>query len=109
MMTNAANAYNRDVNTACDSSFRYHVKRHDFNVLDKTTVRIKIVNNVLSLEVDVKNKGAFKKCLTRSLDELPSDFIKGAYIGVTASTGHLADNHDVISLKVILTLLLLCF
>lgn len=100
MMTNAAKAHNADGNTACDSSFRYHVKRNDFSVTDKTVARIKIAKNVLTLDIDAKNKGIFKSCLTRSLDELPGDFMKGAYIGLTASTGHLADNHDVISLKV---------
>lgn len=30
---------------------------------------------------------------------LPSDFVENAYVGLTASTGQLADNHDVLGLS----------
>ena len=100
MMLKASTTFKADTNSACDASFRYHEKRDDFHVLNKSTVRMKILNNILTLEIDPSSTGVFKKCLTRKLDELPDDFIKGAYIGITSSTGHLADNHDVISVKV---------
>jgi mannose-binding lectin 2 len=101
MIEKAAAVYKSNSNTACDASIRYHEKRDDFHALNKTTVRVKILNNVLSLDIDAKTSGTFQKCLTRTLDDLPDDFIKSAFIGVSSSTGHLADNHDLISIKVL--------
>jgi len=43
----------------------------------------------------MENKGAWKECFSKSDILLPT----GYYIGVSATTGDLSDNHDVISLR----------
>lgn len=53
----------------------------------------------MSVAIDAKNDGAFVDCAVAQLPEsLGEDWAKTSHLGVTASTGQLADNHDVISL-----------
>lgn len=48
--------------------------------------------------IDPRNSGEWTDCVQVQNPGLPKDWLKTAYVGVTASTGQLADNHDVISL-----------
>lgn len=81
----------------CDANIRYHEDRADFSV--DSTSRVKILVNGRNLEVliDEKNDGEFKSCANTELP-FAEDWAKNSHIGITGSTGQLADNHDVISL-----------
>lgn len=48
--------------------------------------------------IDAKNSGEWVECVSIKDLGLPKDWIKKSYLGLTATTGQLADNHDVISL-----------
>jgi lectin, mannose-binding 2 len=52
----------------------------------------------VSVSIDPKNSGEWTDCVNVPNPGLPKNWLKTAYVGVTASTGQLADNHDVISL-----------
>eukprot|EP00003_Mantamonas_plastica_P011809 TRINITY_DN2173_c0_g1_i1.p1 TRINITY_DN2173_c0_g1~~TRINITY_DN2173_c0_g1_i1.p1 ORF type:complete len:432 (+),score=170.50 TRINITY_DN2173_c0_g1_i1:273-1568(+) len=64
------------------------------NLEHPSTVKIIYQQKVLEVLVDVPNTGEFKKCIHVDNIDLPT----GYHLGVTAATGGLADNHDVISL-----------
>jgi len=71
----------------CQSSFRG--QKHE------TFVSIKYINNVLSVHTDVRGKNKWTKCFEETNVILPI----GYHLGLSASTGQLADNHDVTMLK----------
>lgn len=48
--------------------------------------------------VDARDTGDWIECVNLQNLSLPSDWLKDAHIGITATTGQLADNHDVLSL-----------
>jgi hypothetical protein len=49
--------------------------------------------------IDARNDGTFVDCAVAQLPaSLGEEWAKSAHLGVSASTGQLADNHDVLSL-----------
>ncbi|KAL5263422.1 hypothetical protein ACHWQZ_G008706 [Mnemiopsis leidyi] len=71
----------------CQCSFRG--QKHD------TFVSIKYINNILTVHTDVRGKSKWTKCFEVKNVVLPV----GYHLGLSASTGDLADNHDVKMLK----------
>lgn len=55
--------------------------------------------NRLQVYIDAANSGEWESCVTVEDIGLPDYWLNRAYVGITATTGALADNHDVISLK----------
>lgn len=53
----------------------------------------------LEVLIDAHNTGEWVPCVTIADTGLPSNWARSAHIGLTATTGQLADNHDIISLK----------
>jgi hypothetical protein len=51
------------------------------------------------LSIDATNTGEWVECASVENPPLPNDWLSKSYIGLTASTGQLADNHDVIALQ----------
>lgn len=49
--------------------------------------------------MDLTGTGEYIDCAIVDNPLLPKDWLKKAHIGITATTGALADNHDVISLQ----------
>lgn len=49
---------------------------------------------------DHNNRGYYDECLSAKVS-LPADWWRNAYIGVSASTGDLADNHDVLEISTV--------
>jgi hypothetical protein len=49
----------------------------------------------VSVSTDIENKAAWKPCLSVEGVRLPT----GYYFGMTAATGDLSDNHDVLSVR----------
>lgn len=50
---------------------------------------------LLTVLTDLENKAAWKECLSVKGVRLPT----GYFLGVTAATGDLSDNHDIISMR----------
>lgn len=47
------------------------------------------------MSTDIANKAAWKECLKVNGIKLPT----GYYFGISATTGDLSDNHDILSVK----------
>lgn len=83
----------------CDiPSLRYYEKSAKFNP-SKSMSRAKVQYKLgkLTVKVDASNSGTWTDCYTTNV-QLPKGWTNAATLGVTASTGTLADNHDVIGL-----------
>eukprot|EP01034_Spumella_vulgaris_P031490 gene31490-38894_t len=83
----------------CNTNFRYHNDRADFSVTDASRAKVTISDTSLEVLIDAHNTGEWEKCVEIANTGLPSGWAQNAYLGLTATTGQLADNHDVISLK----------
>jgi mannose-binding lectin 2 len=53
----------------------------------------------LQVFIDARNTGEWASCVNISSLNLPANWLTKAHIGISASTGQLADNHDVLYLK----------
>lgn len=87
----------------CNANVRYHSERADFSVTDSSRVKVTIDDQFMTVHVDAKSSGTYSECASRvPLGELglPVGWLRRAHVGVTASTGQLADNHDILSLGV---------
>ncbi|KAI2803579.1 hypothetical protein RDWZM_001565 [Blomia tropicalis] len=93
MVNNATLAYDHDRDgthtelAGCESKFRG--LEHD------TYLSIRYYNDTLTVRTDIDGTGLWEQCFVAEGVRLPT----GLYFGVTAATGDLSDNHDVISIK----------
>lgn len=93
MVNNASLAYDHDRDgthtefAGCESKFR--------GVDHDTYLAIRYYNDTLTLRTDVDGSGNWQDCFVAEGIRLPT----GLYFGLTAATGDLSDNHDVISIK----------
>ncbi|CAL1547677.1 unnamed protein product [Lymnaea stagnalis] len=93
MISNGSLQYDHDTDgthtqlAGCEAQFRN--KNYD------TYLAIRYERNLLTVSTDIDNKSGWKECFSVSGIKLPI----GYYFGVSAATGDLADNHDVISIK----------
>lgn len=71
----------------CEGKFR--------GVDHPTFVMIRYQKETVTVQTDIEGKNEWKECFSVGGVRLPT----GYYIGVTAATGDLSDNHDVISVK----------
>ncbi|XP_057381461.1 vesicular integral-membrane protein VIP36-like [Daphnia carinata] len=71
----------------CEARFR--------NVEHETYLAIRYENDKLTVSTDIDNKSGWKPCFTVDGVRLPT----GYYFGMSATTGDLSDNHDIISVK----------
>lgn len=71
----------------CEARFR--------GVEHETYLLIRYENDVLTVKTDIEGKNEWKECFTAEGVRLPT----GYHIGVSAATGELSDNHDLISVK----------
>uniref|UniRef100_A0A7S2FHL9 L-type lectin-like domain-containing protein n=1 Tax=Florenciella parvula TaxID=236787 RepID=A0A7S2FHL9_9STRA len=84
----------------CDASVRYHEGRADFSVMHASRAKVTYKEGSLTLSLDAESNGEWETCATIDRLDLPADFDSKVYTGMSASTGALADNHDVLSLQV---------
>lgn len=82
----------------CDGSLRYHSERADFSVTDSSKIKVIVDGTKLRVSVDERNSGEWRECAAIDLP-FENDWTQRAHLAVTASTGQLADNHDVLSLS----------
>ena len=84
----------------CDGAMRYYAGPETrFSINDKSRAKIYMNDTHIGLQVDLKNSGRWEECALVTLEGLSEDWLRHAHIGVTASTGQLSDNHDVMSLQ----------
>ncbi|GBG29904.1 Vesicular integral-membrane protein VIP36 [Hondaea fermentalgiana] len=85
----------------CEAHYRYYEGADSFDVDKYSAVRIWVENGEISLEVDKYGTGDFKECFSSKVsDQLPKDWQNNLHFGISASTGALADNHDILEFKV---------
>ncbi|EFA10355.1 vesicular integral-membrane protein VIP36 [Tribolium castaneum] len=71
----------------CEAKFR--------NLDYDTHIAIRYEKDVLTVSTDIENKAAWKECFQVKGVRLPT----GYYLGVSATTGDLSDNHDIMSVR----------
>lgn len=88
-----------DKPVGCDADFRYWEGRDDFAVTNHSALRVRYGGGRVSVWIDARGSGQWAPCITDAQIAPPSGWNKeGLWIGLSASTGDLADNHDVLSL-----------
>lgn len=93
MVNNGTLSYDHDRDgthtqlAGCEAKFR--------NVDYDTYISIKYENDVLTVSTDIENKAAWKECFRVEGVKLPT----GYHLGISAATGDLSDNHDIISFR----------
>lgn len=71
----------------CEAKFR--------NLDHDTHISIRYERDTLTVSTDIENKAAWKECFQVKGVQLPT----GYFIGASATTGDLSDNHDIISIR----------
>uniref|UniRef100_A0A914ZL46 L-type lectin-like domain-containing protein n=1 Tax=Parascaris univalens TaxID=6257 RepID=A0A914ZL46_PARUN len=71
----------------CEAKFRN--KEHETQIL------VRYVGDTLSVFTDISGAGVWKECMSVNGVRLPT----GYYFGMSAATGDLTDNHDIVSVK----------
>jgi len=82
----------------CNINVRYHADRADFSVKDSSRAKVVVNDTSLSILMDARNTGEWTECVNIPSLPFAKDWAKKVYLGLTATTGQLADNHDIISL-----------
>ncbi|CAM9113658.1 unnamed protein product [Ascophyllum nodosum] len=86
---------------SCASTMRYYQGRDDFNFLKSSRVRLGFYDGAVTLEVDSRNIGVWRKCVSVRLDDMPDGWLARAGVAITAQTGEaVSNNHDIMSLEV---------
>lgn len=79
---------------------RYHEKNANFNPSTSLSrAKVTYKDKQITIQIDPNGSGRWEPCYTQKV-AIADDWIANAVIGITASTGGLADNHDVIGLSV---------
>lgn len=87
---------NDEAKLGCDAAFRYYSGSGNFDpVYSSSRVRVKVKGTELEVEVDPRSEGLWTPCYKGVLP-FSADWLKRATFGITASTGALADNHDIL-------------
>lgn len=71
----------------CEAKFR--------NLEFDTHLTVRYERDTLTVSTDIANKGAWKECFSVKGVKLPT----GYYFGMSANTGDLSDNHDILSIR----------
>ncbi|XP_075232076.1 vesicular integral-membrane protein VIP36 [Lycorma delicatula] len=71
----------------CEAKFR--------NLDHDTHIAIRYQDDTLTVSTDIENKAVWKECFVVKGIKLPT----GYYFGVSAATGDLSDNHDIMSIR----------
>jgi len=93
MINNGSLSYDHDRDGTHTMLGGCEVKFRNFN--HETWLAIRYENNKLTVSHDLSNKRAWESCFSIDGVKLPT----GYFFGVSATTGDLSDNHDVIAIK----------
>jgi mannose-binding lectin 2 len=85
----------------CNVNVRYHNERADFSAKDASRAQVTFTDDSLKVMIDARNTGDWIECADIPHGELglAPGWLADAYVGITASTGQLADNHDILSFE----------
>jgi mannose-binding lectin 2 len=85
----------------CNVNVRYHNERADFSAKDASRAQVTFTDDSLKIMIDARNTGDWMECADIPHGELglAPGWLADAYVGITASTGQLADNHDILSFE----------
>ncbi|CAM9225147.1 unnamed protein product [Ascophyllum nodosum] len=85
----------------CNAQVRYYENRDDFVPGSSSSrLKVEVSGNVLTVKIDPKHSNTWTDCVQFELPaEMGEEWTKGAHLGLTASTGQLSDNHDVVRLE----------
>lgn len=88
--------------TGCYARYRFHEKRQDFSVDNYAVVKIgySASTGLVRVFIDEKNNGKFHSCLEQKVD-LRANWWRTAHMGISATTGQLADNHDILAVETV--------
>lgn len=90
-----------DKPVGCDADFRYWEGRDDFTVANHSALRVRFAGGRVAVHIDARGTGEWRACIADAPVKAPAGWARdGLFLGLTASTGDLADNHDVLSLGV---------
>jgi len=86
-----------------NANYRYFEGRDDFSVLDFSVLHLmyRASSKKLTVMLDEKNTGEFRTMFQASLEHLPRGWDSELRVSFSATTGQLADNHDLLSVKLI--------
>lgn len=88
----------------CEAKYRYWQEREDFSASEsESRAKITLVGNTVSVEIDIVGDNKWTHCLNANLDQvmsLPDGWKENLRFSLSASTGALADNHDIIEFTV---------
>lgn len=82
----------------CNAGFRYHEGRDDFSVKNTSLVKVTYQRGKLTVKLDVYGIDYWQTCFETEV-ALPDGWDQRVYLGLSSSTGQLADNHDVLSMR----------
>eukprot|EP00904_Undaria_pinnatifida_P013990 jgi/Undpi1/9721/HiC_scaffold_27.g12177.m1 len=85
----------------CNAQARYYENRADFDPASLSSrLKVEVSGSLLTVKIDSKNTGTWTDCAQVELPpEMGKDWTKAAHLGLSASTGQLSDNHDVVRLE----------
>lgn len=89
----------------CDSEYRYWEGTHDFSAMNYSGVRVSYQHGRVSVFVDPRGTESWVPCFKDAAIAPPEGWwveSDGIFFGLSAKTGDLADNHDVLSFVVTL-------
>jgi mannose-binding lectin 2 len=96
--TKSLQMLNDETKIGCDAAMRYHEESAAFNpVHSAARIKVKVVSTKLAIEVDEKNSGEWKACYEGVLP-FSANWLRSATLGISAATGGVADNHDILRL-----------
>lgn len=86
-----------------NANYRYYEGRDDFSVLDYSVMHLmyRASTKTVLVMLDEKNTGEFKSIFEHKIENLPRGWDKELRLSFSATTGQLADNHDLLSVKLI--------
>eukprot|EP01013_Petalomonas_cantuscygni_P017166 TRINITY_DN3428_c0_g1_i1.p1 TRINITY_DN3428_c0_g1~~TRINITY_DN3428_c0_g1_i1.p1 ORF type:complete len:459 (-),score=102.91 TRINITY_DN3428_c0_g1_i1:407-1708(-) len=91
----------RNTQVGCDvKNLRYHESRADFTPFNSSRARISWAHHQLTVDIDPASDGNWQQCAVLLDHHVPAGAMSQAYVGALATTGQLADNHDVLALGV---------
>lgn len=94
--TKSGEKMNDEERIGCDAAIRYHEGHGSFDpVYSSSRLKVQIKGRKLTLEIDEKATGDWKKCYEGDVP-LPPGWLNKATFGLTGVTGSLADNHDIL-------------
>lgn len=94
--TKSLDVINEESKVGCDAAMRYHEGHGGFDpVYSSSRLKIQIQKRHVTIFIDEKATGDWNPCYEADI-RLPEQWLRHSTFGITAATGSLADNHDIL-------------